>query len=671
MLFVDSNDIDLSFNERIQTIPLIDDKGHLVAVAEKRNTFLNINGRIISEDDPSYIIAEIGINHQGSIELAKRLVDAAVDAKVDCVKFQMRNLTNLYKNKGNSSDASSDLGAQYTLDILNKYQLSDDELFEVFKYCEMKGITPLCTPWDIDSLESLERYGMSAYKVASADCTNFELLDAIIKTKKPIICSTGMSTEREIAETIEFLRRKKANFALLHCNSTYPTPFKDVNLSYLSRLKSISNTIVGYSGHERGWWVCTAALALGAKIIEKHITVDKGLEGNDHKVSLLPNEFKTMVEQIRQVEESIGSNSPRELSQGEMINREVLAKSLMASHDIDIGQTITKDMISIMSPGQGLQPNRIEELIGRKSIRKMSAGDVFFETDINGNYSKKSNYVFTRPYGIPVRYHDFISLSSGVDLDFVEFHLSYKDMEVDIASYVEKNQKIKFAVHSPDLFAGDHIMDLADDDDNHVDRSIYELNRVINVTRKLKGYFPKTSKPVIVVNAGGWDTKGFINKDDRSKKYARVYESISSIDSSGVEIAIQTMPPFPWHFGGQSYCNLFTDADETVAFCEKAKVKLCLDVSHTMMTCNFYGGDLYEYIKKIAPYVVHMHIVDAKGVDGEGVQIGTGDVDFKKLKECLNKYAPGVQFLPEIWQGHTNQGEGFWSALSFLECEGF
>lgn len=666
-LNVNNQGIESHFNERIQSIPLLDDNGRLVAVAEHGNREVVIDGRIISEDQPAYIIAEIGINHQGDIELAKNLVNLAAESNVDCVKFQMRNLSKLYKNKGDASDASADLGAQYTLDLLTKFQLTDDELFEVFDYAKEKGVTPLCTPWDLNSLQKLEDYGMHAYKVASADFTNYELLEALVKTRKPIICSTGMSTESEILKSVNFLKQRCAQFILLHCNSTYPAPYKDVNLRYLKKIADKSGVIVGYSGHERGWWVPIASIALGAKVIEKHFTIDRKLEGNDHKVSLLPKELTNMVRQIRDVEESLGSDDPRELSQGEMINREVLSKSLIMNQDLMTGSVITRDMIEIKSPGQGLQPNRIEEIVGKIATRDLKIDDLLFESDITGVFEKELNYQFSRPYGIPVRYHDFNALSEGISLDFVEFHLSYKDIEVNISDHVEKNQKINFAVHSPDLFSGDHIMDLAEYNNEHRERSIEELKKVISVARELKEYFPKTVKPVIVVNAGGWDTQGFLGGEDKNRKYELIMDALNQVDSKGVELAIQTMPPFPWHFGGQSYCSLFLSADEIVDFCKRSGHKICLDVSHSMMACNYFGWDIYEFVEKVSPYVVHMHVVDAKGSDGEGVQIGKGDVDFDILGKILKEHMPTIQFLPEVWQGHVNRGEGFWSALKFLE----
>lgn len=657
------------FHNGVECLPVVDEVGHLVQLAFQRSEGFFISGREISERAPSFIIAEIGNNHQGDIGLAKQLVDHAVSAGVDCAKFQMRNVKQLYRNQGNSDDASADLGAQYTMDLLSKYQLSNEELYTIFDYCKEKGVLPLCTPWDQDSLASLEAYGMPAYKVASADFTNYELLESIAKTGKPFLCSTGMSSEGEIKSTVAFLDELGADYVLLHCNSTYPTPFKDVNLKYLNRLRKITGKLVGYSGHERGICVPIAAIALGACVIEKHLTLDRGLEGTDHKVSLLPDEFTEMVRQIRNLEEGLGSDEePREITQGELLNRESLAKSLVANAVIRRGTIITRSMIAVKSPGQGIQPNRVDELVGKVAHRDIEEGDFFFDSDIKGVIEKRADYRFNRPFGVPVRYHDYRKIVENSNLDFVEFHLSYKDLELKLSDFFNDEEPIGFAVHCPELFAGDHILDLCSDDEGYRQHSIKELERVVNITRQLKKIFPKTVCPVIVVNAGGWDSKGFISPDLKSGKYEKIASAFDSINLDGVQVAIQTMPPFPWHFGGQSYHNLFVCADEIEEFCRNnPKIKICLDVSHSMMACNYYGWDLLKFVEKVAPYNVHMHVVDAKGIDGEGVEIGKGDVDFTALSRVLNTNCSGVQFIPEVWQGHKNGGEGFWVALKFLE----
>jgi sugar phosphate isomerase/epimerase len=363
----------------------------------------------------------------------------------------------------------------------------------------------------------------------------------------------------------------------------------------------------------------------------------------------------------------MGQGGERELTQGEMINRENLAKSLVINCDLPPGQVIQRHMIVVKSPGQGLQPNRIEEVVGKVAQREFKAGDLFFETDIIPKLAKKNWYRFKRPYGIPVRYHDYHALIAGMQIDFVEFHLSYHDLDTKLSDYFTDQQTVGYAVHAPELFAGDHILDLATSNSDYLARSIAELKRTVAVATALQQYFPSTPKPALVLNAGGWTTQGFLPISARDALYERVAMALEQVDLSPVQLAIQTMPPFPWHFGGQSHHNLFINPDEIAKFCSTTGHRICLDVSHSMMACNYFKWDFEDFLEKVLPHTIHLHIVDAKGIDGEGVQIGKGDVDFTMLRKMLIQYAPNVQFIPEVWQGHKNKGEGFWSALEFLE----
>ena len=207
----------------------------------------------------------------------------------------------------------------------------------------------ICTPWETESLRILESFGVSAYKVVSADLTNIPLINSICDTGKPIILSTGMSTAKEIRTTVDFLNARNASFALLHCNSTYPAPFQDINLKWMNALREF-HPIIGYSGHERGTSVSIAAVAMGASIIERHFTFDRGWEGPDHAASLTPSEFTNMVNGIREVELALGDQETRKVSQGELINRENLSKSLVASKHLKIGTIVTPEDVKVLSP---------------------------------------------------------------------------------------------------------------------------------------------------------------------------------------------------------------------------------------------------------------------------------------------------------------------------------
>lgn len=660
--------IEACFSTQVEFVPLLDANRRLVAVASKGSSGgLRIGTFLIEDHAPSLLVAEIGINHNGSLTLAKQLIDEAVAAGADCAKFQMRDLRALYRNAGDASDAREDLGAQYTLDLLSRFQLTPDEMTEAFDHCRARGILPLCTPWDLESLAILDQYGMEAFKIASADLTNHELLTAGAKAGKPLIISTGMSTEAEIIETVGLLQKLGASYALLQCNSTYPAPFKDANLNYLHRLKEIGGCPVGYSGHERGYHVPVAAVAKGARIIEKHFSLDKTMEGNDHKVSLTPSEFRDMVQAIREVEQALGSASERRITQGEMMNRVTLAKSLVINRDLAAGQVVTADMIEVKGPGRGVQPNRRRELIGRRAKRSFQAGDFFFPSDLVDEQVQPRNYTFRRRWGVPVRYHDFHTLVGKTNLNLLEFHMSYKDLDADFRRYFAKPLDLDLVVHSPDLFSGDHLLNLCAQDEAYRQRSIRELQRVVDITRALKPFFVNASRPRIVVSPGGFTKNAHVHRSERPAWYARIAESLSAVDQDGVEIILQTLPPFPWYFGGQLYLNLFVDAEDTAEFCRKYGYRLCLDVSHTKLACNFSHASFKETIEAIGPYTAHLHLGDARGVDGEGLQIGEGDIDFPALAEYLDKTAPEATFIPEIWQGHKNDGEGFWIAAERLD----
>lgn len=652
---------------KILAIPLLDTSGRLVGVALPSKNRCEIEGRVIDEESRAFLIAEIGNNHNGDFQLAKELIDAAAAAGADCAKFQMRDLNSLYRNRGNSNDATSDLSAQYTLDLLNRYQLPDDDLFRAFDYCRGKGLVPLCTPWDHASLLKLQHYGLGAYKIASADFTNYDLIGAVAAAGKPIICSTGMSTETEIREGVKRILSYGIPFVLLHCNSTYPAPFKDINLHYISHLKKLSGALVGYSGHERDVNIAIAAVSLGAKVVEKHFTLDKSMEGNDHKVSLLPEEFARMVSGIRQVEEGLGAAEERRLSQGEMMNRENLAKSLVAAVDIPAGTVVTEQMIQVQSPGQGLQPNRKMDLLGRPLTKSKKSGEYFYPSDLEEGSAEARHYTFRRPWGIPVRYHDMQRLLGMSNIDLLEIHLSYKDMELDFRDYISEPLDLGLVVHAPELFSRDHILDLCSIDEAYRQQSITEMQRVIDLTRELTPYFNRTERPCIVTNVGGFSHSGHMPEALREERYERLESSLALLDTSGVEITPQTMPPFPWHFGGQQFHNIFVDAEGIVRFCRKNTMRVCLDVSHSMLACTHLKQSFWTFLKRVGPYAAHLHIADATGVDGEGLQIGQGDIDWKHFFEAADKYAAQASFIPEIWQGHKNDSEGAWLALDRLE----
>lgn len=622
-----------------------------------------IDGHTIGGEEV-FVIAEIGNNHQGDPALAKALIDAAIDAGADCVKFQLRNREALYRSRADGSVAE-DLGAEYIQDLLNKVELTLQQHHDLRDYCRRRGVTYLSTPWDDPSVDALANMDVPAIKIASADLCNPYLITKAASLGVPLLLSTGMSYEHEIKRTIDQMHCIGIPFGLLHCNSTYPAPEGDIQLPYITRLREL-HPIIGYSGHERGTAITIAAVALGASIVERHITLDRSLEGPDHLASLEPIEFKNLVDGIRSVEQALRWDGPTRLvSQGELLNRENLAKSVIAKRAVAVGEVFSEDCFGIASPGQGLAPYRLPELIGKTAQRPLVQGDFLFASDITGLDAVKRRYAFPIKWGVPVRYHDFTDFARRVEPDLFEFHLSYRDLAVDPTPYLHTTECTRLVVHAPELFENSELLDLASADTAYRERSIRNLQRVVDTTLAIAPYFPRADSLLIVGNVGGFSADTPFPTEHRDELYARFHDACQQIQWGRTELIPQNMAPFPWHFGGQRHQNIFMMPQELAQQAKIYGLRLCLDMAHLQMTCNHFGLDFQSALEMLLPYTAHLHVSDAAGTNGEGVVMGTGDVEWAPAWQMICN-ATGVSFIPEVWQGHKDHGEGFWHALKFL-----
>ena len=317
-----------------------------------------------------YIIAEAGVNHNGDINLAYQLVDAAKAAGVDCIKFQTFKSENLVSHTAQKAEyqkaATGDSSQQ---DMLKQLELSFGEFVCLKEYCDRKGICFLSTPFDFESIEFLNSIEMPFWKIPSGEVTNYPYLVALAKTGKPVVMSTGMCEMQEIEDAIAVLRENGASdIKLLHCNTEYPTPYEDVNLKAMKTLRDAFGVEVGYSDHTKGIEVPIAAVAMGATVIEKHFTLDRNMEGPDHKASLEPQELKQMVESIRHIEAALGSGDKKP-SPSEKKNMAVARKSIVAAARIKAGDILTEENITVKRPGNGICPMRWKEVLGTRAVR--------------------------------------------------------------------------------------------------------------------------------------------------------------------------------------------------------------------------------------------------------------------------------------------------------------
>lgn len=324
--------------------------------------------------DKVLIIAEAGVNHNGSLEIAKRLIDEASSAGVDIIKFQTFKAEKLVSKAAKQAEYQKKnigKGEETQYAMLKKLELNNEQHEELIAYCKSKNIRFFSTAFDMDSIDYLHSLNLSLWKIPSGEITNYPYLKKIASYKEPVILSTGMCELSDIENAINVLVANgvsKDIITVLHCNTEYPTPMKDVNLKAMLEIKEKFGVKIGYSDHTEGIEVPIAAVALGATVIEKHFTLDKNMEGPDHKASLEPSELRVMVRSIRNIEQALGTGH-KTISESERKNIEIARKSIVAAKDIKEGEIFTEENITVKRPGNGISPMEWENVIGKVAKR--------------------------------------------------------------------------------------------------------------------------------------------------------------------------------------------------------------------------------------------------------------------------------------------------------------
>ena len=347
------------------------------------NKQIQIGDRYIGLEDPCFIIGEAGVNHNGDIQLAYQLIDAAAEAGVDAVKFQTFSAEKLVTPQARQAAyQSQNTGineSQY--EMLKRLELSYEDFAKLKAYTEKKGLIFMSSPFDEEAIDFLHDIGVSAFKAGSGELTNLPYLQHMASKGLPLIISTGMATMAEVLEAVETIRNvPNDQLILLHCTSNYPAPVKDANLRAMLTMGQETSCIIGYSDHTEGIRVPVLAVAMGAKIIEKHFTLNKALPGPDHKASLEPSEMKVMVDEIR-LTEQIRGKAEKIPTEAERKVAEVARKSLVASRDISAGSVLEKDHILAKRPGTGISPASLTALLGKK-IKYAIQKDQLFSWDM-------------------------------------------------------------------------------------------------------------------------------------------------------------------------------------------------------------------------------------------------------------------------------------------------
>ena len=611
-----------------------------------------------------FVIAEIGLNHEGNLNTAKELIEVAKKTRCDAVKFQLRSPNTFRKIKGHR-----DIGSEIVDDYIERTFMDFEAYGDLYRFSLEIDMPCLFSTWDMESTEYAKQLNPPAYKVASADLRNIILLDKLIETGKHLILSTGMSSEKEIDQTIEYLMLNNVDFSLLHCHSAYPAPLHHLNLGYIKKLKSKGNFNVGYSSHDVGVEASMLALALGATIFEKHITLDKSGYGNDNSVSLEPDELAHYVDSLKNAAKMIsGENSKREIGPGEKFNKISLAKSLVSRIKVKKGSKVDINQLEFSPSGEGLPPSELINFKDKALSKDLEPNTLitssyFFEEELLGELA----YLKKLHGGIPVRYRDFNELTKKFNLNFFEIHLSCGDLKFKGFENMYIPASIKIGFHAPDIYEDNLIFDPTSSDSSISAKSLTAFVRALDHITSFMSATGYSEKVNIVTSFSCFSEA--CHNESRKREYNSIANLIHQFHEKYPKIKVlpQTLPALAWYLGGQRYVNTFAHPQEVLQFCLDTNLEICLDISHLIMACNFYNLNPKDWIDKLIPYSSHFHLAGASGIDNEGLNISESEIAVSLTNSIINDSMIHTKtFIAETWQGHLNNGEGFVKDIRFL-----
>ena len=598
------------------------------------------------------IIAEIGINHDGLYDKAAALVSGAASAGAQAVKFQYRNLNNAY-----SSGSSREIGDEILLREIRKAYLHPEQLLALARLSREQGLEAGISFFDVHDIQD---FGPSIvefnfFKIPSAELTNSQLIDTLMLLDRHLYISTGCHSEADIEAA--FSRLPKTGWNPMHCISNYPLSLQNAKLGYISHLRRHWNTDVGYSSHDDHWEVCLLAMQLGASVIERHITLDRKSEGLDHSSSSTPDEFARMVSFSKELDLLLAGDGPRAPNQGELLNLQNLGRSFFAVSDLPIGHVLAPQDLVYRSPNIGLNRLDIDRYLGRPLKQPVAKG----ASVVRSMFTHKSalpdrlvEFARRKSLSLPVRLHDLDSMQSHFPIGAFEFHLSFSEVlsDIDVARFDRGN---RYSIHLPDYISSTRLMDPLSPDAEQRTASIHILERTVELAERLQAL---TKRDIPVVGSF------FVVHRSREDFFEKHADFLKQYQVRGVTIMPQWLPPIAWYFGGSFQLHAMNEVRDAELLMQH-ELPICLDICHMIMGRNYYGFSATDLMTDLTPLVRHLHLADAAGIDGEGLEFGMGEPDNLELFrrafnfDCLK--------VIEVWQGHLDQGSGFRKALLKLE----
>ena len=601
------------------------------------------------------LIAEIGINHDGDVEIAKGLITAASSSGADAVKFQYRNIER-------SHHGLAELGDEILFEEILRTKLDVGSYRELLSHAKELGLScgiSFFTQEDVlDFGETLS--GFDFFKVPSAEMENYELIGDLLDFKRPVLISTGMHSLTQVQELVDRFEGFD-NWILAHCVSNYPTHLKNASLGNIARLIEISGREVGYSSHDEDWRTCLVALGAGATLLERHISVSKSAPGLDNSSSSAAHEFAEISKFWRSDSRVLDSKAFP--NSGELANLQNLGRSYYAKMEIDVGRNFSRDQFDYESPRVGMGPREFAAALGSNVRKRVEVGMAVSSQHLTDSDSpseidyEKLNRL---RIGLPVRLHDLKEVVSKFPLTTIEYHLSHLEIEKDTqldAHIATANPEFRYAVHSPDYSDALSLLDPFSTNAEVAKKSRMQIALVLNFAERLA---QKSGNCVPVIFS-------FTSPDLSYEDYLDGFlNAFSGYEKVGAVATIQWMPPYAWYFGGS--VEVFRNRSWSDAMLlNNMKIPLTFDTSHAILSANSFGFGAEALFDLLEPNIKHLHISDGESEFGEGASFSSSSENLRMLTKAIQK--PGLSKTVEVWQGHLDGFAGFETALEWITKE--
>jgi N-acetylneuraminate synthase len=600
------------------------------------------------------VIAEIGINHKGSSKLARDLINAASDAGAWGVKFQYRRKEGFYTNV-------TEIGDEMISAEMERAYLSPTAISVLRDYAANSGLRvgiSFFSGLDCgDFGDELRKFDF--YKVPSAELLNDDLINTLNALQKLVLVSTGGHGEKQIFGQIAKYAQWQ-NVVFMHCVSNYPILLGNQQLGFISRMKDVSSNPVGYSSHDQDWEANIIAMTLGVEYIERHLTFDKTGDGLDDSTSSVPEEFTSLCKIAARYGDIVATGA-RVVNQGERINIQNLGSSMYATRNLSKGEVATIDDFEIRAPRKGLIPSQFNSLLSRELSLDLSAGEPLLASHFGGTVSpippKQVEFCDTNDISIPLRLHDAKKLQYLFPIRNFELHLSYGEVQKYMDSrrlFLDSLDLTRtYSIHLPDYLKGNRLIDPLSDNDAIRTDSVDLISACVRLAKELEDSSGR-SVPMV----GSFSRIMPQGKDATYGELARFIDGIRTRDR--IAILPQWLPKIAWYFGGADELDMFC-GEEDIDYTIEHELELCLDVSHLILSANYAGQDWRNWYRRLIEMSRHIHLADACGIDGEGVEFGSGD-----LAGVGAILSVPQRVVLEVWQGHLSDGEGFRKAISYL-----